>query len=415
MTNLKYFLYSLSRKKTFFIMSVFQITFCLTLVFSLYLGYRYSYDRISNIISLYHGKNIYELNKVTFPSNNITMSQAKELAATMEAMQNVEYIDFKQESTAAKYSDKLKKFIIKGQENAPYYNSERIAVLKSVQVNNTLIKLMNFPLKQGSWDQVLKYNNKNIEITPVVLGSDYLDSFKLGDTIEYINPRTRAFSKLLVTGIMDKGATYVVSYNGVGVSLDDAIIYPRIDVEDKSAPNSDIYINKYLGSQVLVKSDLEGFKTKVKESAKKLGYRVAVLDPDKEAEKDINYMKSTVSEAQVIALIITVFSIVSLTVALYSNILKNYREFGIHILLGCKKSDIYKRILYEILFITAISIVLTIIIIKRIFYNSLNYNYINGSIGLLIIFAILLSLIISIVPILQIRKLRLNNMIRGDE
>ncbi|QAS61945.1 FtsX-like permease family protein [Clostridium septicum] len=113
-----------------------------------------------------------------------------------------------------------------------------------------------------------------------------------------------------------------------------------------------------------------------------------------------------------ISVIITIFIFVSITITLLNSILLYKKDFGVHYLTGARTIDIIKIISGELFILSFVAIILsTPIFIFKGLTNKINVIALLST----FIFLLIMNLIILIIPIVNINKIQLNQLIKGED
>lgn len=109
-------------------------------------------------------------------------------------------------------------------------------------------------------------------------------------------------------------------------------------------------------------------------------------------------------------IIITIFIFISFSIVISNSILIRKKEFGVHYLVGATDKNIILWIIYELGIINVVSFIISLLVLMNK-STSLNLKAILTT--LLVIIA--LNILILIIPIKSIIKIKLSQLIKGDD
>lgn len=196
-------------------------------------------------------------------------------------------------------------------------------------------------LQTGEMFSEYDYSNKD-DITPTIVGYNYIKKFKIGDIID---------NKYVVKGFLKQNSKYYnLKYTYAPIEMDDKIFLPLNPDKFNFISVSMLIDNTFITEKNLDRIQL------INEEALKLGLKPLVFIAQK------NNLKILISERQGLLNYrlfyeINVIIIVSLSLFCFSyiKILSNKKKYFINILYGATKLDIFIRITIQNLFILFIS------------------------------------------------------------
>lgn len=282
---------------------------------------------------------------------------------------------------------------------------------KHLIINKNNVKQFNIKIESGrdfnNEEYSLKYNQK---VIPVILGYNYSKFYKVGDIIKSLQDGR----SLEVIGILERNQ--YMPYNMMDkdryANLDEYILTTTY-CYDTYDPMYDGLIDSNFILYNNSKSDLEIAESNnnIKKLFKdKVGINIRIEPQEKYINQELNASENQLKVLNAASIILIIFLSVTSIITKLSFIDKRKKEFGVHILSGGTLKDIASMIYLE----TFVSIIISLYIFNII----VTYRY--GQIDSLIIFYIfiismLISVVLTIVPIVKIMRLNTAALIKGEE
>lgn len=278
--------------------------------------------------------------------------------------------------------------------------------VKTLQVSNKFYKIFDLPISDGRFFDEGDF--KDINCIPVVLGYDYRNIYKLGETFNISDLNREGTLTCKVIGFLKKNTRCIdnVQYSKV-LNMNNHIIYPLMENFTDNTYDSSYFLDQGAIFAKDVSKNDEIF-TEIHEKCKEndlwnlTKYTV---------EEQMNYTKEMDKEGIKndisIFFMIMIFCSIGIITSMLSSIRKRRGEFGVHLLCGAKMKDIIIRIVLEIGIIIGGAFI-AIVPISLIKYKNIN------SIVYLFLFSIILITVLSIIPIMKIRKLNISEIVKGD-
>ena len=261
------------------------------------------------------------------------------------------------------------------------------------------------------------------DVMPVILGYDYDDKYKPGDTITYFDSVTSKIKKYIVRGILEEDTSllYKINTNASFLNLNSSIVKPFVDLDKlpkselMTTYNSQVF-NFFNTSYFLfdvsksdedIKSIVDDINNKFSEL--KIG-KQEITTADKYPALNTEMLLGQKKNSETLSIIVTLFLSIGITSSMMYSIKREKSQIGVHILSGATLNDISFTVFVQNFIIMFIGLLASLGFIKAK-YSSINYTFIIYI--LIIIFVI--DIIISIIPIKTIRKLNVNELIRSGE
>ncbi|MDD7795914.1 ABC transporter permease [Clostridium sp. 'White wine YQ'] len=313
-----------------------------------------------------------------------------------------------------KANEKYWKLNLQGQYKQFYQYTSKILV------NNDFINSYSIKMKEG---RGLKASDFNVDYTheeiPILIGLDYKDKVHIGDTFHnsaYIYDASsfnggikQVNVTFKVVGIMDKHSipSLLAKSNFIEnvVYSDSLVVIPTVKgVDDFSTGLSindlGIFVEMYDNSKVSLVEDT------INNNLKNTGLYVSSYSLKKDYEGIKSNLQSDLKNSLFLGITVTLISVIGIISIIIGELHRRKKEFGIRICLGATVSNLCKEVFMEIGLISISSMILSYVFlyiktdIKTIIST---FNIIQLLVNILII--CILTIIISIEPILIIRKM----------
>ena len=407
--NLKFSLEYIYRKMTFTILTIIQLTIIIILTYSVISIINKSNNSLNKIKELYNNKDYFILDTSQIDINKLDMNKLDNIKNFLDKNPNINFFSAHPTASILKESEVLPQTILN--YDPIVYENQNYSRVKTYQVSNKFLKDMNFDFIKGNMNNFIIKDN----LIPVILGSDYLNKYSIGDLIPhiYFNGTMKPLKGTMkVVGILKKDNYISRKGNPLSVtSLNNCMLIPY---------NFGIKLVKHIETYNYISDGYIIFKKninidKFSNKLKSFGYDISIksLNSSINEYKDITLKR--IQPLLITSILILLFTSISIIVVLRNSILKNLRNYGIHLILGATRADIKKQILGEIYLLYLISFINSIIFIFKIFKSNidLSFNLINliESNAIIILIIILLSKII----LLKLNKYSLNDLVRRNE
>jgi ABC-type antimicrobial peptide transport system permease subunit len=420
---------SMMKKKLIFVLVVLQLSFGLNMITS---ASSIIIDKVvkeNNFTNLFNHKNTFVIKQMAENKNQKSIDYFRNYN-TLNTLENT-FNDLKNsgviKNSKVFFSFPLKIDGLDQNANEKYLLLNQQGLFKEfyqftskILVNSDFINNYNIKIKQGrnlkESDFNLDYKHEEI---PILVGLDYKGKINIGDTFKQ-NAYTYDNSKLAgeiksvnltfkVVGIMDKHAipSLLAKSNFIEnvIYSDSLVVIPTIKgVTDFSTGLS---IND-LGVFVELKdnSDITLVENKLNSKLEGTGLYVSSYALEKDYQGIKSNLQNDTNNSLVLGIILTIISVIGIVSIVVGNLYKRKKEFGVRICVGATIPQLCKEVFIEIGLICMASLLLSYsfsFIKSDIKTITSTFSIIQLLINVLII--VFLTIIISIEPILIIRKM----------
>ena len=286
-------------------------------------------------------------------------------------------------------------------------------------INNNFFNINKIELEQGRFftEEELKVNihsNKNNKV-PVIMGYEYEKYFNIGDQVSIFNIDENVSVEII--GFM-KENTSVIDYNkmigNAEINIDNKVIAPY-GITGTYSEN----LKKIFWGKGILKMDfdipMEDINNRLNTISDyiltKMDVKVGFSDINKTVNEEYQYRLSIIIIRMISTLVICILGITTLGIISLMSIDKRKKEFGIHILSGSTKLDLYKSIVIEQVILTVIPFISVWVYLKGVVGLGINYSI--TIISLLILTAVIG--IITFISIVKIQSISISTLIKGDD
>jgi len=317
----------------------------------------------------------------------------------------------------------MQKEIYKGSKQEDYIDTPNVMFL-----DRNMDKFINLDVVEGKKFFKDDFYLKNGEIVPIILGNKFKGILNIGDKLNAYNLIGSEQEKVfIVIGFLKENSYSLNSsyfMENKKVNLDNFIIIPFYESNYKST----LDVVSKAGSYFVYAKDknyIENIKLNLKIKADEIGLNIeskTLNELYKNYKESNNEIHSITTITIVFLFIIIVFSITS---TMLISIKKRKHELGIRIVTGASKYNIRKMYLYEIILVTIIANIISLIyIISNSYKNNTDFlihpfniiQVINmKSLICILIFTLIIVIVSSFIPLRKIGQLQPKELIGGNE
>lgn len=222
---------------------------------------------------------------------------------------------------------------------------------------------------------------------PVVIGSGLAASLQVGSEFTSDEEHYR------VIGILEENMSYInLAASKDFISLDYAILLPTPILED----NTDYYA--LLSGTMIPTSNEQGIRDTMAFIQNQGHVSFVYRDLSKQMPYVMEDKKKWIQMQLMLTILISIFTLISITVSYLQFIRKYTFELGVHILTGATKNQIIFRLCSQLIILFALANSVVFMILHRFQIS--------------IMMTVISCMILWIVPIIRIRKMKIDQMLR---
>lgn len=286
-------------------------------------------------------------------------------------------------------------------------------------INDKFFEVNDIKLKEGrkftKEDLMIDNLSKNKNLVPVILGSNYSKYLNLGDKIIIGNPEEKVEAEII--GFIEEN-TNINQLNDIlspnYINIDNYVLAPY----NIRSSQTEVLKELLFGNGVLIFNEdysMRDINSKLNsisnEVLKSLDIKVGFEELTELAKQENTYRFNLIILKIVSNVLICTLSLIILIILDILLIEKRKKEYGIHILCGGTKKDLYFSIIIEQAILTILPYFSVLIYLK--YSNRLNISISISILSLIIIFSVIITVIT--ISINNIYSTSISNLIKGDD
>lgn len=415
--KLKYAYKGISKNFIYSILLIIQLIFSFTVIYeNIGLSNNVS-DDTKYVTKFFSDNKFYDLRQVdSADSSNMDEAKIDKVFNYLESSKNFKFIQYSPNAFKLKQFADCQQFSAYSDIISYPVNNMNFFDAKNLTVNENYLRIYPFKLKEGRifTKQEFQRNYGDKNELPIIVGSNYGKYYKPGDEVYFLKDGG-VIHKARIIGIIDNNQFLpgdISSTNLRYINTNNYIITTNA-INGKSQYMFDFMFN---GNYVLL--DKDSTETKVdntlnqikKTFLTELNVKVGWNDDNKYTSTESTLFGMQQKTVMAMTLVIISFASITLIISSLNSVIKRKTEFGIHILNGGTLKDISITIYLEVFLILAISFILSLPAIYLI-HKGFNALYLFEEFCIILI----LSIIISALPVIKISKLNVSDLIKGDD
>lgn len=412
MNNLRYSFRELKNGVLFKLIILIQIVVSIILLYKVYEIRNYEYNKLNLIQNITKNKTIY-----TFVSkydsvedlfkDSVKGTKFSDFSKAIQKRYNVVTVSFGE--VFMDNFENMDKFI----DNMDTDPGDKYKAINSLQCNSNFFNTFDIKLSQGNINEFINFTKLNStdmkdKIIPVILGDSYRVTFKLNDVIK------TKYKTLKVKGFLKKNQFYLDKgeYDPTKAkSLDTYMILPS----SSDVQNGNL-INSLLVSNTSSKQNLSSVEKYIETLSKKYDVKFSVNDPSENIDNFVNILTYDANIKILIVYIVMFFVVIALLTIFTNRINAKRKEFSVHLMHGATYTDIYIRVILENIYLLILSIPIAFYKLQKsqtqVAFQVIKFDLGSFQKSVIVIFIILI--IVTMVPIYNISKNKINYLIKGE-
>ena len=304
-------------------------------------------------------------------------------------------------------SDIPDKFLFQYEQGCPIEDEDKSKKdVKCLHTSKNVFSEFGVTVSDGRGFQDEDFHYTAREYVPIILGHEYKDIFSVGQVLD--GKYLFETFKFKVIGFLPELTEIPAPGNRGTLLCDRYIVMPAFTCENNKEVSwfDKASLDQYVNGVII--SDLNF--ADVKERVDKYVLQTDVIKFDV-APEDADTLKSltSVSESELsrliyIFIILTIFTIASISITVNGFIRENYYEYGVHLLSGATPHFLVKQIIGFITLIMGISFAASSIVGMFLISNLASL--------VSLIFSIIVAVLSSVFPVCVVKKVDVNNLIR---
>ncbi len=285
----------------------------------------------------------------------------------------IEFFNTEDPSYGTKDFPKYPQQCVYGYEEGQVGQYDDYLPLKGIFADRLFSKEPNVHIEKGSWFQEKDYfveSLKDIKL-PVILGSAYKSYYALGDTLTNAHIATEESITLVVIGFFEENS-YFYDNNNDKILLNRYMVVPSVEttydyiLKDGSYDTFFKYAydsTKIMNARIVCnENDSDKILKKVNQIFMKNHlYELRLVDESNGAKKALEQSKDLATSCMIISLFIVIFSVIVYGIQMYYKIQRNKRKYGVFIVEGITKKQIFLIILIDTLAVFILADILFVV------------------------------------------------------
>lgn len=292
-------------------------------------------------------------------------------------------------------------------------------------MNSSITSFGNIKIEEGRNLNKNDFDNKNGKPIPILIGWEYKDIIKIGEILtitdykEGDEAREKINTQFIVTGVISRGSKWFSDNDFITDPLEklgDKFIAPNYEFNKNDIMSTLSTLHKVfipLEKSINTKSTLKDIRAKALEYELNVDFKSIneLLEDYKDSYKEIIIVNLVLG---IFLIIVSLTGIITVTI---NNINERRQEFGIRLMTGSSIHDIEVLIIGELMIITFIAFVISLIVIisNSDVFGDFLYVFRYNILLFMIFIVSLITIISSIYPIYIIRNLQPKELIGGKD
>lgn len=303
-------------------------------------------------------------------------------------------------------NDIPEKFLFQYEQGCPLENEDKSKKdVKCLHVSQNLFSEFGITVSDGREFKTEDFVHKNGECVPIILGNEYKNIFSIGQVLngEYLFEDF----KFEIIGFLPE-LTEIPSLGDMGIiSCDRYAIMPAFSRENNAEASffDKASLDQYVNGIIISDMNYADVNERVQKLVLKTGTMKLNVIPESGSIKNLTSIsQKELSRLIYIFVVLTIFTVVSISITINGFIRENYYEYGVHLLSGATVQFLTLQILGFISLIAGISFVLSSLVGWVLVSNLTPVSSLA--------FSAVIVVLSSVFPISVVKKIDVNNLIR---
>lgn len=303
-------------------------------------------------------------------------------------------------------NDILEKFLFQYEQGCPLENEDKSKKdVKCLHVSQNLFSEFGITVSDGREFKTEDFVHKNGECVPIILGNEYKNIFSIGQILngEYLCENF----KFEIIGFLPE-LTEIPSLGDMGIiSCDRYAIMPAFSRENNAEASffDKASLDQYVNGIIISDMNYADVNERVQKLVLKTGTMKLNVIPESGSIKNLTSIsQKELSRLIYIFVVLTIFTVMSISITINGFIRENYYEYGVHLLSGATVRFLTLQILGFISLIAGISFVLSSLVGWVLVSNLTPVSSLA--------FSAVIVVLSSVFPISVVKKIDVNNLIR---
>ncbi len=303
-------------------------------------------------------------------------------------------------------NDIPEKFLFQYEQGCPLENEDKSKKdVKCLHVSQNLFSEFGITVSDGREFKTEDFVHKNGECVPIILGNEYKNIFSIGQVLngEYLFEDF----KFEIIGFLPE-LTEIPSLGDMRIiSCDRYAIMPAFSRENNAEASffDKASLDQYVNGIIISDMNYADVNERVQKLVLKTGTMKLNVIPESGSIKNLTSIsQKELSRLIYIFVVLTIFTVMSISITINGFIRENYYEYGVHLLSGATVRFLTLQILGFISLIAGISFVLSSLVGWLLVSNLTPVSSLA--------FSAVIVVLSSVFPISVVKKIDVNNLIR---
>lgn len=402
------------RKKLLSVLMIIQCFVCTLLINMIFATALKTHSSVSKFSKFIGNKSYYWISddieeddfSLYMENQNGEYEKLKSLHEELKNEKSWTFLSANKQFISINSSDIPEKFLFQYEQGCPLENEDKSKKdVKCLHVSQNLFSEFGITVSDGREFKTEDFVHKNGECVPIILGNEYKNIFSIGQVLngEYLFEDF----KFEIIGFLPE-LTEIPSLGDMGIiSCDRYAIMPAFSRENNAEASffDKASLDQYVNGIIISDMNYADVNERVQKLVLKTGTMKLNVIPESGSIKNLTSIsQKELSRLIYIFVVLTIFTVVSISITINGFIRENYYEYGVHLLSGATVRFLTLQILGFISLIAGISFVLSSLVGWVLVSNLTPVSSLA--------FSAVIVVLSSVFPISVVKKIDVNNLIR---
>lgn len=402
------------RKKLLSVLMIIQCFVCTLLINMIFATALKTHSSVSKFSKFIGNKSYYWISddieeddfSLYMENQNGEYEKLKSLHEELKNEKSWTFLSANKQFISINSSDIPEKFLFQYEQGCPLENEDKSKKdVKCLHVSQNLFSEFGITISDGREFKTEDFMHKNGECVPIILGNEYKNIFSIGQILngEYLFEDF----KFEIIGFLPE-LTEIPSLGDMGIiSCDRYAIMPAFSRENNAEASffDKASLDQYVNGIIISDMNYADVNERVQKLVLKTGTMKLNVIPESGSIKNLTSIsQKELSRLIYIFVVLTIFTVMSISITINGFIRENYYEYGVHLLSGATVRFLTLQILGFISLIAGISFVLSSLVGWVLVSNLTPVSSLA--------FSAVIVVLSSVFPISVVKKIDVNNLIR---
>lgn len=402
------------RKKLLSVLMIIQCFVCTLLINMIFATALKTHSSVSKFSKFIGNKSYYWISddieeddfSLYMENQNGEYEKLKSLHEELKNEKSWTFLSANKQFISINSSDIPEKFLFQYEQGCPLENEDKSKKdVKCLHVSQNLFSEFGITVSDGREFKTEDFAHKNGECVPIILGNEYKNIFSIGQILngEYLFEDF----KFEIIGFLPE-LTEIPSLGDMGIiSCDRYAIMPAFSRENNAEASffDKASLDQYVNGIIISDMNYADVNERVQKLVLKTGTMKLNVIPESGSIKNLTSIsQKELSRLIYIFVVLTIFTVMSISITINGFIRENYYEYGVHLLSGATVQFLTLQILGFISLIAGISFVLSSLVGWVLVSNLTPVSSLA--------FSAVIVVLSSVFPISVVKKIDVNNLIR---